>query len=64
MKSPCTLEGYTYGRLEGTASKAGAGLYIVSSDCGKVSIRVAAAVAASRLEYAARDNSIPTFFYE
>jgi hypothetical protein len=62
--APCRLDGYTHGHLHAAAIKSGAGVYTVASDCGKVSIRVPAAVAASRLEYAARDNSIPTFFYE
>lgn len=62
--APCRLDGYTHGHLRAAAIKSGAGVYTVASDCGKVSIRVSAAVAAPRLEYAARDNSIPTFFYE
>lgn len=60
----CRLEGRTHGHLHAAAIKSGAGVYTVASDCGAVSIRVPASVAASRLESAKQDNAIPVFFYE
>lgn len=57
------LEGYQYGLLSGCAVKVSKNLYSVSSDCGKVSVRVGAALAESRIGYAAESGAMPVFMY-
>lgn len=63
-ESACRLEGYTHGRLHGTAIRLSESRFQVASDCGTVSIQVSAALAESRLTEAAQSRAIPTFYYE
>jgi len=62
--TPCRLDGYTHGHLQGNAIKSGAGIYTVASDCGKVSIRVNSGLAEGRIAEAAQSSAIPVFFYD